>query len=58
MGAENEALLQSFAEMMSERDRTAPMSTDELVERMQGCRAILSLNGIGAKEITADVVFQ
>jgi phosphoglycerate dehydrogenase-like enzyme len=56
MNDENEAALESFAEVVSERDRVAPMSSDELIERMQGCRAILSLNGCGAWEITADVL--
>ena len=56
MNAENEALLQSFAEMVSEGGREAGLSADELVERMQGCRAILSLNGTGANEITPEVL--
>ena len=56
MNDDNEALLQSFAEMVSEGDRDSCMSSGELTERMQGCRAILSLNGTGAKEITLDVL--
>ena len=53
---ENEARLSSFAEVVSEGGREEPMGTDELIERMQGCRAILSLNGTGASEITPEVL--
>ena len=56
MNEENEAALGSFADVVSERDRETPLSPDELVERMRGCSAILSLNGAGAKEIKADVL--
>lgn len=56
MNRENEAALASFADVVSERDRQAPLSEIELIERMRGCAAILSLNGIGAGEITPDVL--
>ena len=56
MDAQNEALLASFADVVTERDRTTPLAPDELAERMSGCRAILSLNGTGSKEITAEVI--
>ena len=56
MNDANEALLGSFAEVVSEGARDDPMGSDELVERMRGCSAILSLNGTGAGEITVDVL--
>jgi len=56
MNDENEAHLRSFAEAVSEGDRDTALSADQLAERLTGCRAILSLNGIGAEEITADVL--
>ena len=56
MDEENEARLRSFAEVVSEGNREEPMGSDELVERMRGCRAILSLNGTGAGEITREVL--
>src|SRR5262249_12900647 len=52
----NEAALASFAEIVTERDRIAPLSLEELLQRLQGCSAILSLNGEGAADITAGVV--
>ena len=56
MNDENEALLASFADVVSEGDRTEPMTEAELIDRMQGARAILSLNGMGCSEITAHVL--
>ena len=56
MNAENEALLESFAEVVSERDRETPLTPTELIERMQGCVAMLSLNGTSTGEITADIL--
>ena len=56
MNEANEALLESFADVVSERDRSEPMGPDELIARMRGCRAILSLTGDGTREITADVL--
>lgn len=56
MNEENEALLASFADVVSEGDREEPMAEDELIQHMQGCRAILSLNGMGCSEITANVL--
>lgn len=56
MNEENEALLESFADVVSEKDRTEPMTEEELIERMQGARAILSLNGMGCSEITTKVL--
>lgn len=52
----NEALLASIGDVVSEGSRETALSSDELVERMQGCSAILSLNGVGAGEITSDVL--
>ncbi len=56
MDAANESLLLSFADAVLERGREEPFAADELVERMRGCSAILSLNGMGAGEITAEVL--
>ena len=56
MNKENEAALASFATVVSERSRKTPLSETALLKRMRGCSAILSLNGIGADEITADVL--
>jgi phosphoglycerate dehydrogenase-like enzyme len=52
----NEALLRSFAQAVSEGARETPLGPEELVERMAGCSAILSLNGIGVGEITREVL--
>ncbi len=56
MNKDSENELSSFCNVVTERERDTPMSEDELVERMQGCEAILSLNGIGAEEITQSVL--
>jgi len=56
MDDRNKALLGSFADVVDEGDREAPFSEDELCERMAGARAILSLNGVGANEITPAVL--
>jgi phosphoglycerate dehydrogenase-like enzyme len=58
MNQENEAALQSFADVVSERDRDTPLSSAELSDRLWGCSAILSLNGIGADEITPGLLRQ
>ena len=47
MDANNEKLLRSFCDVVTESDRMEPMSEEELVDRMKDCEAILSLNGIG-----------
>jgi phosphoglycerate dehydrogenase-like enzyme len=52
----NEELLSGFAEIRSPRGRETPMTAEELVQDMQGADAILSLNGIGAAEITTEVL--
>jgi phosphoglycerate dehydrogenase-like enzyme len=58
MSDENEKLLASFADMVSEGSRVEPFTEDELVKRMQGAQIILSLNGIGTAEITENVLKQ
>jgi len=50
MDRANEELLASFSEPVNERDRETPFTRGELVSRMKGCSAILSLNGTGAEE--------
>lgn len=56
MDEQNEALLASFAEVASEGARTEPMTERELICRMSGAHALLSLNGMGCSEITANVL--
>ncbi len=56
MNEANENLLKSIGDVVLERGREEPFPADELVKRMRGCSAILSLNGIGADEITLDVL--
>jgi D-3-phosphoglycerate dehydrogenase len=56
MNAENEAALNSFANVISERDRVTPLKPSELVARLRGCVAVLSLNGDGAAEITPEIL--
>jgi phosphoglycerate dehydrogenase-like enzyme len=56
MNRQNEAALAAFADVVSEGSRETPLSEAELIERMRGCKAVLSLNGVGAGEITADVL--
>ena len=50
MNRENEELLASFSEPVNEKERETPFTQEELIERMKGCSAILSLNGIGAEK--------
>ncbi len=56
MNEANESLLLSIGDAVLEREREEPFAVDELVARMRGCSAILSLNGMGADEITLDVL--
>ena len=56
MNDDNQALLRSFADVVSGGTREEPMSPEELVRAMRGARGILSLNGIGATEITTEVL--
>jgi phosphoglycerate dehydrogenase-like enzyme len=56
MDRENEALLRSFVEVVCEGPREKVLEANELVRRMSGCLAVLSLNGCGAGEITLEVL--
>ena len=56
MDEENEARLRAFAEVTSRDGWAEPLSPDELVGDLQGVDGILSLNGVGATEITAEVL--
>lgn len=56
MNDENEALLKSFAEVVSDGERKSSMSSSELIDRISGCEAILSLGGGGSHEITNHVL--
>lgn len=56
MDAENEARLREFGEVSSGGTRTEPYTPGELIPELRGVDGILSLNGIGATEITTDVL--
>lgn len=56
MDEANEEMLRTFAEVVSSGTREEPESPDELIEKLRGVDGILSLNGNGAAEITADVL--
>jgi phosphoglycerate dehydrogenase-like enzyme len=56
MNQENEARLHAFADVVSAGGREEPIPPEDLVRAMEGTNAILSLNGIGAQEITTDVL--
>lgn len=56
MNAENEARLRAFATVTSGGTRTEPHTPEELIHDLDGVDGILSLNGIGATEITTDVL--
>ncbi|MCA1666899.1 MAG: hypothetical protein LC793_05750 [Thermomicrobia bacterium] len=56
MNADNEARLREFATVTSGGTRTEPYAPGELIHALQGVDGILSLNGIGATEITTDVL--
>ncbi len=56
MDAENEARLREFADVSSGGTRTEPYTPSELIHALHGVDGILSLNGIGATEITTDVL--
>ncbi len=56
MDAENEARLREFADVTTGGTRAEPYAPDELIHALDGVCGILSLNGIGATEITTDVL--
>lgn len=56
MNAENEARLREFADVTTGGTRTEPYTPDELAQELRGVDGILSLNGLGAPEITTDVL--
>lgn len=56
MDRENEVLLASFAEVVSDGPRESTIEAKELVRRMSGCTAVLSLNGFGTGELTPEVL--
>ncbi len=56
MNAENEARLRAFATVTSAGTRAEPLAPDTLIAEMHGADGILSLNGIGATEITTEVL--
>jgi phosphoglycerate dehydrogenase-like enzyme len=56
MDAANEAALADFADVVSDGPTDALRPVNELVQRLQGCSAILSLAGGWSDEITADVL--
>lgn len=56
MSEENEALLRSFAQVESGGTGSQTIPHDELVKQIRGAEVILSNCGLGAKEITMDVL--
>jgi len=56
MNEENEARLREFADVTTPAGQEMPRSEEELIRGLEGVDAILSLNGIGADEITTDVL--
>jgi len=56
MDAANEALLASFADVRNNGNGAEPVPPEEMVEALRGVTGILSLNGSGADDITADVL--
>ena len=56
MLAADEALLASFAEVVNDGAREEPVAEDEMKQRLEGVRGILSLNGSGACDITGDAI--
>ena len=56
MNQENEAALASFAEVVSDGPCTDARSEEDLLARIRGCSAILSLAGGWSDEITAAVL--
>lgn len=56
MNAENEARLREFATVTSAGTRAEPLPPDRMVNEMRGANGILSLNGLGASEITTEVL--
>src|SRR5918997_3418421 len=56
MDQANEARLREFATVTSRDGWAEPLSPDELVSDLRGVDGILSLNGLGATEITTEVL--
>lgn len=56
MTAENEARLRAFATVTSAGERAEPLPPDELIAEMRGADGVLSLNGLGAPEVTTEVL--
>jgi len=56
MNAASEDLLRSIGDVVIEGGRDEPFTPEELIERMRGCTAILSLTGHGAWDITPAVL--
>lgn len=58
MDAANEALLASFADVVSHADREDPVPPEEVARALAGVQAILSFNGSGAVDITTEAIKQ
>jgi phosphoglycerate dehydrogenase-like enzyme len=56
MDEANDRALRSFADVVIERDQDTALSPNQMADRLRGCSAILSLNGQGSEDITADVL--
>jgi len=56
MPKENEARLRSFARVTCDGPAETALSPEVLAQRLKGVEAILSLNGVGAEEITEELL--
>ena len=56
INADNEARLAQFAHVTTAGQREKPVPPEELIQALKGIDGILSLNGIGATEITTEVL--
>jgi len=53
---ENERRLKDFCRLINDGPESDPVSTSDLIEKLREADAILSLNGVGAEDITAEVL--
>lgn len=56
LNPENEARLRAFATVTSRGERAEPLSRQEIIRDLAGVDGILSLNGLGATEITTEAL--
>ena len=56
MDGANEELLSSFADVVNDADAEEPIRPEAMAERLRGVTGILSLNGSGACDVTAEAL--